>query len=75
MASLNGGCFRLARDSRLKAPQSPDVRCLGPQARIRPRLGFLFTRRAPARLILFLAQHLSGFQIDQMHPRAGDARK
>jgi hypothetical protein len=27
------------------------------------------------RLILLAAQHLSGFRIDQVHPRAGDACK
>jgi hypothetical protein len=31
--------------------------------------------RSLPRLILFAAQHLSGFRIDQVHPRAGDARK
>ena len=30
-------------------------------------------RRAPARLILVLAQHFAGFQIDEMHAGAGDA--
>ena len=30
---------------------------------------------AGPRLILFAALHLSGFRIDQVHPRAGDARK
>ncbi len=29
----------------------------------------------PADLILFLAQHLAGFQIDKVRPRAGGARK
>ena len=30
-------------------------------------------RRAPARLMLFLVQHLAGFHIDQMHAGASDA--
>ncbi len=60
------------------APGGPTVSYLSPSSRFGPkrtmpvysRLGFLFARRAPVS-----PSSPPGFEIDQMHPRAGDARK
>jgi len=76
MASLPLACFCSSRGSKL-VPRPPDAVSHGPERAFgQAALGApLYARRALARLILFLAQYLPGFQIDQMHAAAGGALK
>jgi hypothetical protein len=45
------------------------------QGRLALRKGRRCQVHRPRALILFLPQHLPGLQVDQMHPRTGEARK